>query len=204
MNKPRVVRRGSGDQVQQYRCDWACSRMAKRAASHLVTGNAERAEVLQLAEAAAPVDGADVVGVPGVPFQALTHQPIGSRLEAVRAEAGRQLCQLPVAPPLPAARSLLNQPAHAHHITAPHLLKHSVDANSVQPPKNELPIDIKSIIGGRMRTGSIAGPPICCRSLRVLTPVGWSDRRVECAPEAEHEAVAVQLALLAAAAFQLE
>ncbi len=82
--------------------------------SHLVAGNAERAQIFQLAEATALVDGADVVGVPGVPFQALTHQPLGSRLEAARAEIGRQLRQLPVAPPLPVAHSLLDNSVHPH------------------------------------------------------------------------------------------
>ena len=77
---------------------------------HLVAGDTERAQVLQLAQATALVDGADVVGVPRIPFQALPHQLLGSLLETARGKTGRQLLQLLLAPGFPVARALLDHP----------------------------------------------------------------------------------------------
>lgn len=79
--------------------------------SHLVAGDAERAQVLQVAEATALVDGADVVGVPGVPFQALTHQLLRSRREAAPGKFWRQLCQPRLPPRHPVPCSLLDHSA---------------------------------------------------------------------------------------------
>lgn len=90
-------------------------KMKSGAQNHLVAGHAERAQILQVAQATALVDRADVVGVPRIPFQALPHQLHGGLLETARREAWRQLLQLLLAPRLPIARPLLDDPNIARY-----------------------------------------------------------------------------------------
>ncbi len=78
-----------------------------------MAGHAERAQVLDLAQPAAPIDRHDVVRVPRVAFQAGARQPLGSCPRAARREAGREARQLAAAALAPAAAALLDRPAHA-------------------------------------------------------------------------------------------